>query len=156
VHAQRAFADALKGMKKPGRAARALDYSKARYQVETLTKSDPPQGETRVDRTYRLRQQHSVPLLHALLTWLDEQAAQVLPESLLGRAISYTCNQWEYLGRYVNDGRAPVDNNVIERLWIRIPSRSYPRDGIMQGSSLVQSVSHAAPALLQCTVGYSC
>ncbi|WP_414056258.1 IS66 family transposase [Paraburkholderia hospita] len=26
-----------------------------------------------------------------------------------------TRNQWTYLGRYVNDGRAPVDNNVIER-----------------------------------------
>jgi hypothetical protein len=34
--------------------------------------------------------------------------------------------------------------------------RSYPRDGIMQGSSRVQSVSRAAPALLQCTVGCSC
>lgn len=56
-----------------------------------------------------------MPLLDALRTWLDEQAPHVLPESLLGRAISYTRNQWEYLSRYVNDGRAPVDNNVIER-----------------------------------------
>ncbi|WP_454824726.1 IS66 family transposase [Paraburkholderia xenovorans] len=115
AHARRAFVDALKGMKKPGRAAQALDYFKALYQVETLAKADPPQGETRVDHTYRLRQQHSVPLLDALRTWLDEQAPHVLPESLLGRAISYTRNQWEYLSRYVTDGRAPVDNNVIER-----------------------------------------
>jgi hypothetical protein len=35
-------------------------------------------------------------------------------------------------------------------------SLSYPRDGIMQGSSRVQSGSHAAPALLQCTVRCSC
>jgi hypothetical protein len=47
--------------------------------------------------------------------WLDEQAPQVLPESLLGKAISYTRNQWTYLSRYVSDGHAPVDNNVIER-----------------------------------------
>jgi hypothetical protein len=97
AHARRAFVDALKGMKKPVRAAQALDYFKALYQVETLANADPPQGETRVDHTYRLRQQHSVPLLDALRTWLDEQAPHVLPESLLGRAISYTRNQWEYL-----------------------------------------------------------
>ncbi|HEY2624757.1 MAG TPA: IS66 family transposase [Dyella sp.] len=116
AHARRAFVDALKGMKKPGgRAAQALEYFKALYQVEALAKADPPQGETRVDHTYRLRQQHSVPLLEAFRTWLDEQAPHVLPESLLGKAISYARNQWTYLSRYVTDGRAAVDNNVIER-----------------------------------------
>lgn len=39
----------------------------------------------------------------------------MLPNSLLGKAIAYTRNQWQYLSRYVSDGRAPVDNNVIER-----------------------------------------
>jgi transposase len=58
---------------------------------------------------------HSVPLLNAFKAWLDDQAPKVLPESLLGKAISYTRNQWEYLSRYVTDGRAPVDNNVLER-----------------------------------------
>lgn len=116
AHARRAFVDALKGMKKPGgRAAQALEYFKALYQVETLAKADAPQGETRAAHTYRLRQQHSVPLLASLKAWLDEQAPQILPESLLGKAISYTRNQWVYLSRYVTDGRAPVDNNVIER-----------------------------------------
>ncbi|MBB5420475.1 hypothetical protein OKW33_006681 [Paraburkholderia atlantica] len=64
---------------------------------------------------YRLRQQHSVPLLEAFRKWLDEQTPEVLPESLLGKAIGYTRNQWEYLSRYVADGLAPVDNNVMER-----------------------------------------
>ncbi|MFP3614595.1 IS66 family transposase, partial [Paraburkholderia sp. SIMBA_050] len=114
AHARRAFVDALKGMKKPGgRAAQALEYFKALYQVEALAKADLPEGETRVDCTYRLRQQHSVPLLEAFRKWLDEQAPQVLPESLLGKAISYTRNQWTYLCRYVSDGQAPIDNNVI-------------------------------------------
>ena len=39
----------------------------------------------------------------------------MLPNSLLGKAIAYTRSQWQYLSRYVSDGRAPVDNNVIER-----------------------------------------
>jgi transposase len=116
AHARRAFVDALKGQKKPGgRVAQALEYFKALYQVETLARAELPEAETRVDYTYRLRQQHSEPLLKAFKAWLDEQAPQVLPESLLGKAISYTRNQWEYLSRFVTDGRAPVDNNVIER-----------------------------------------
>jgi transposase len=116
AHSRRTFVDALKGMKKPGgRAAHALEYFKALYQVETLAKGDLPEGETRVDYTFRLRQQHSVPLLESFRKWLDELAPQILPESLLGKAISYTRNQWTYLSRYVNDGRAPIDNNVIER-----------------------------------------
>lgn len=116
AHSRRLFVDAHKGQKKPGgRAQQALEYFKALYQVETLARRELPEGETRAGYTYRLRQEHSVPLLEALRKWLDELAPQVLPESLLGKAISYTRNQWEYLSRYVIDGRAPLDNNVIER-----------------------------------------
>ncbi|MDT4830444.1 Transposase IS66 family protein [compost metagenome] len=116
AHARRAFVDAQKGQKKPSaRVQKALEYFKALYQVETLARGELPEGETRVSYTYRLRQQHSVPLLEALKAWLDQQAPQVLPESLLGKAIAYARNQWEYLSRYVVDGRAPIDNNVIER-----------------------------------------
>ncbi|WP_454740288.1 IS66 family transposase [Cupriavidus necator] len=116
AHARRAFVDALKGQKTlGGHAAQALEYFKALYQVEALAKAELPEGQSRADYMYRLRQQHSVPLLTAFKAWLDEQAPRVLPESLLGKAIVYTRNQWEYLSRYVVDGRAPVDNNVIER-----------------------------------------
>ncbi|MGT2453972.1 IS66 family transposase [Cupriavidus basilensis] len=116
AHSRRLFVDAHKGQKKPGgRAQQALEYFKALYQVETLARRELPEGETRAGYTYRLRQEHSVPLLEAFRKWLDELAPQVLPESLLGKAINYTRNQWEYLARYVVDGRVPVDNNVIER-----------------------------------------
>jgi transposase len=117
AHSRRMFVDAHKGQKKKtgGRALQALEYFKALYQVETLAKAELPDGETRVDYTHRLRQEHSVPLLEAFKTWLDTQAPQILPESLLGKAISYTRNQWDYLSRYVIDGRAAVDNNILER-----------------------------------------
>lgn len=116
AHSRRMFVDAQKGQKKPSaRVAKALEYFKALYQVETLAKAELPEGETRITYTYRLRQQHSAPLLKSFKAWLDEQAPQVLPESLLGKAIAYARNQWEYLSRYVTEGRAPVDNNAIER-----------------------------------------
>ncbi|MDE2430153.1 MAG: IS66 family insertion sequence element accessory protein TnpB [Burkholderiales bacterium] len=84
-------------------------------QVEALARGDLPAGHTRADYTHRLRQQHSVPVLSVLRTWLDQQAAQVLPKSLLGEAITYARNQWSYLSRYTDDGNAPIDNNAVER-----------------------------------------
>lgn len=54
-------------------------------------------------------------LLKAFKTWLDEQKPPVIPGSLLGKAIKYATNQWEYLSRYVVDGRVPVNNNLLER-----------------------------------------
>ena len=116
AHSRRLFVDAHKGQKKPGgRALAALAYFKALYQVETLARKELPEGLTRADYTYQLRQEHSVPLLKAFKAWLDELEPLVLPESLLGKAISYTINQWKYLSRYVVDGRVPVDNNLLER-----------------------------------------
>lgn len=47
--------------------------------------------------------------------WLDAIAPKVLPDSKLGDAVSYTLNQWEYLARYTEDGRMPIDNNLLER-----------------------------------------
>jgi hypothetical protein len=45
-------------------------------------------------------------------TWLDSQ--QVLPKSLLGKAINYSLNQWPKLIRYCEDGQLEIDNNADE------------------------------------------
>jgi hypothetical protein len=117
AHGRRMFMDALKGQKnKPSpRITRALEFFQALYQVEALAKQTLPEGEALADYRYRLRQQHSVPLLSAFKAWLDELAPKVLPKSLFGEAVGYCRRQWQYLIRYVDDGRSPVDNNVIER-----------------------------------------
>jgi len=116
AHARRKFTEAIKARKKPGGpSVEALKFFEALYEVERLAGQTLPSGETREHFTGRLRQEHSVPVLAAFRKWLDEQAGQVLPESLTGKAIAYTQNQWEYLIRYADDGRAPIDNNLLER-----------------------------------------
>jgi transposase len=37
-----------------------------------------------------------------------------LPQSLIGRAIDYTLNNWPMLGVYLEDGRVEIDNNLVE------------------------------------------
>jgi transposase len=116
AHARRKFTDALKARKKPGGPPlQALKFFEALYEVERLARQTPSEGETRADHTLRLRQQHSLPVLAAFKTWLDDLAPKVLPESFTGKAISYAQNQWVYLIRYTSNGLAPIDNNVLER-----------------------------------------
>jgi hypothetical protein len=62
-------------------------------------------------------QTYSAPVLTALKTWLEEQAAQRLvePNSSLGKAIAYMLDHWDTLTRVVKEPGAPLDNNTAER-----------------------------------------
>ncbi len=47
--------------------------------------------------------------------WLEKQKPRILPESKLGKAITYALNQWPYLSRYLDSGLVEIDNNAAER-----------------------------------------
>jgi transposase len=62
----------------------------------------------------RLRQKYAVPIFKELLSWLKLQRTLAIPESKLGKAITYTLNQWHYITAYVRHGRAEIDTNWVE------------------------------------------
>jgi len=115
AHSRRRFVQALKARTGGGGPPeQALKFFEQLYRIERQAKDECPQeGETRDACIRRFRQQHSSPVLGALKEWLDAIAPKVLPDTKLGDAISYTLNQWEYLTRYVEDGRMPIDNNLL-------------------------------------------
>jgi transposase len=117
AHARRRFVDALKARKKPGGPpAQALKFFDQLYRIERQARDEgPDDGEPQADDRRRFRQKHSVPVLNALKVWLDTIAPKVVPDTKLGDAVSYTLNQWDYLMRYTEDGRMPIDNNLLER-----------------------------------------
>lgn len=117
AHSRRRFVNALKTRNKPGGPPeQALKFFEQLYRVEGQARNEKPdKGETRDHCMRRFRQLHSVPVLNALKEWLDAIAPKVLPDSKLGDAVSYTLNQWDYLTRYTEDGRMPIDNNLLER-----------------------------------------
>ena len=45
--------------------------------------------------------------------WLEGET--FLPKSLIGKAATYTRNQWSALNRYIEDGDLSFDNNFAER-----------------------------------------
>lgn len=95
AHARRYFTDALKALglnpaklpdKPPDKARRplrALGFIRQLYAIEHRLRDAPPAVR------YAERQAASLPVLHALREWLDHQRPQVVPESVLGKALGY-------------------------------------------------------------------
>src|SRR4051812_15035505 len=51
--------------------------------------------------------------LHQVLkAW--QARGNILPQSSLGKAISYTLGQWASLAVYLKDGTIEIDNNLVE------------------------------------------
>lgn len=91
----------------PVRAHHVLAVISRLYEIERAVKA--AQAET----VQRFREEHAVPLLADLKQWLDAEV--FLPRSVIGKAATYTLNQWEALNRYVEDGELSIDNNLSER-----------------------------------------
>ena len=61
-----------------------------------------------------MREEKSKPVLELLHSQLETLREKHLPQSPLGKAISYTLNEWTALNRYQEDGRLQIDNNLTE------------------------------------------
>lgn len=65
---------------------------------------------------YEVRQREAVPILARLEERLRAVEPTLRPSSKLCEAIHYVLNRWRAMTRYTEDGRYPIDNNLIERL----------------------------------------
>ncbi len=79
------------------------------YRIERDIKDKPP------DEKYAHRQEHTVPALQALKTWLDQTQPKLNAKGLLGDAVAYTQNQWDKLSRFADDGHLPISNIFCEQ-----------------------------------------
>lgn len=107
AHARRKFDEAL--ATSPVIAAQVIGLIGKLYKIEDACKSMTPDDR----RAYR--QQNSSGLMLRLRLYLEQERPHVLPQSLIGKAISYALNQWDALCRFIDDGYLPIDNNAVER-----------------------------------------
>jgi transposase len=107
AHARRKFVDQHKASGSPI-AREAIERIAVLYRIEAEAKA-----MTVADR-HTHRQQHAVPVLRAIKTWLDDLRPQVADNSGTAKAIDYTLRRWPALARYADDGAYPIDNNPIE------------------------------------------
>ena len=108
AHSRRKYDEASKASKNKGSAYEALSMIKALYLIEKKTK------EFTAEERKEIRKNEAVPILKKIKKWLDKKKQQVLPESLIGKAVNYTTKRWPLLVRYVRDGIIPIDNNGVE------------------------------------------
>jgi transposase len=80
------------------------------YLIEAHAREQGMSAEQR----HSLRHELAPPILRGIKTRLDELRPTLLPQSPLGKAVSYTISEWDALNRYLEDGRLELDNNLTE------------------------------------------
>lgn len=67
------------------------------------------------DQVREIRQRESKPLVEGFKEWVDKLLPGTPPQSLLGKALSYTTSQWPKLVRFLDHGDVPIHNNGVEQ-----------------------------------------
>jgi len=114
AHVRRYFYEALSTAPE---ARQALEFILELYRVEHEAKEH---GIVRTDAHLKLRQRRCRPIRTQFKQWLEEQKQNYPPKSPMAVAIRYTLNNWEALGRFVDDVRLPLDNNASESALRRV------------------------------------
>lgn len=112
AHARRKFYDAQDSDEE--HSAQMLALVGQLYQVERESK------ELSDALRLAVRQERSVPVLHRIKNWLDDEGEIVLPRSPMAQAITYAQNQWTALTTYTTRGFLNIDNNASERALKRV------------------------------------
>ena len=110
AHSRRKFFDAQQT--DPDRAKYFLTNIQLLYKIEQRCRDE----NLDFDERLKVRQKESVPILKEVGKWLTKQIADpaLLPKSLIYKAIYYTCQRWEGLSAYAQDGQLEIDNNWVE------------------------------------------
>ena len=89
-------------------AGQAVTLIAELYDIEREAREFEP------DARRLLRQQHSKPIVEALHTWLIAKRQMLAKADITSRAIDYSLSNWTALGRFLDDGHVPIDNNAAE------------------------------------------
>ena len=108
AHARRKFDEALDNDKE--RASYVLTEIQKLYAIEQSARDQSLSAEL----LKALRQRQAVLILENLKVWMMEAYSNTLPQSAIGKALSYSLQRWDKLSRYTNDGRLQIDNNLVE------------------------------------------
>ena len=113
AHARRYFVKAEDNVPK---AARSADLLATRFikLIGKLFAAEARSETWTAGRRQRLRRRYSARALEAIEKLMLGQMPGVVPNSLLGKALTYLHGQWPKLIRYVENGNWPISNNPCE------------------------------------------
>jgi transposase len=112
AHARRYFERALETH--PEAASQMLKWMQQLYAVERKAREYQLTAEQRK----ALRQEEALRVIDQIGKWMVEQhkAPDFLPKDLMGKAFTYLLHRFNYITRYLQDGRLEIDNNLAENL----------------------------------------
>ena len=111
VHTKRKFHEALTANPDNEYAKKGEAYIRKLFSIE----DEADKNELSAEERLKLRTEKSKPVFHEFYIWLDDIENKTLPQSLIGKAITYAKNQKEYLGNFLKDGRIQLSNNLAEQ-----------------------------------------
>ena len=86
-----------------------LERIGALYRIEDEVRGQPP------DIRRQWRQEKARPSVDELRSAIDDALRRLSPKSAMAKALAYGRKRWIALTRFLDDGRAEVDNNIAER-----------------------------------------
>lgn len=107
AHTRRNFFEAR------GNDARQADHALTFIQKIYAIERKAREQQLTHDQRKHLRQVEAMPILKEFEQWM-KVAYGALPESPLGKAISYALKRWDKLLMYITDGKLEIDNNLVE------------------------------------------
>ena len=90
-------------------ATEVLQQIAALYKIEDEVRGAP------AEQRQQIRHERSRIIVDDLRIYLEAKNRQVSAKAKLGEAIRYALTRWDGLSRFLNDGRADLDSNTIER-----------------------------------------
>jgi len=110
AHARRKFYDVKET--DPDLANYFLEKVQVLYQIEEHCRTQNLSFQQR----FEIRQKKAIPILKELQKWLTNQYADqnLIPKSLIRKAINYCLSRWKGLSAYAHDGQLEIDNNLVE------------------------------------------
>jgi hypothetical protein len=113
-HVRRYFFDALKVItkeeeRKGSLALIGLEYCDALFDIERKIKNES------FEKRYEIRNKESAPILDEFYAWLISVEPHIASKSKIGKAVNYALKQWQYVKRYLLDGRIEISKNRCER-----------------------------------------
>jgi hypothetical protein len=109
AYGRRGFEEAIPATSHP-LVHETMVWTQQLYDLEDRAK------EMSADDRRALRQAEALPILARMKARFDEVRPTLRPTAKLAEAIDDVLNRWDAFVRYTQDGRIPIDNNVIERL----------------------------------------
>jgi transposase len=97
--------------------AQGNDRNRAQYclqQIQLLYEIERKAKDLSADERQQLRNQEAVPILQSLGCWMKQAYTEVLPKSVIGKALGYSIERWGALSLYTTNGKLNIDNNPVE------------------------------------------